>query len=116
MQINSIPSVLDVSPIAREIRSNEGAALPIPGADSGTINGVEGTPKSFGQFLQNAIAEVNETQMRAGEMTTRLAAGDKVDVHQVMIAAQEASTALSLAIQVRNKLVDAYQEIQRVSV
>ncbi|HZP81735.1 MAG TPA: flagellar hook-basal body complex protein FliE [Chthonomonadaceae bacterium] len=112
MQINPISSVLDVSPISREIRSEEGAALPIPGADASA----EGTPKTFGQFLQNALAEVNETQVRAGEMTARLAAGENVDVHQVMIAAQEASTALSLAIQVRNKLVDAYQEIQRVNV
>jgi flagellar hook-basal body complex protein FliE len=112
MQISPIPTTLDVTPIARDIRSNEGVGLSIPGANSET----QGASKSFGQMLQDAIGEVNDAQMKAGDMTARFAAGDKVDVHQVMIAAQEAGTALSLAIQVRNKLVDAYQEIQHVNV
>ena len=49
-------------------------------------------------------------------MTARFAAGEPLDVHQVMIASQEASVALNLALQVRNKLVDAYTEIMHVNV
>ena len=71
---------------------------------------------SFGQMLQNAIGEVNKAQLHAGELSSSFAAGEPVDVHQVMIAAQEASVALNLAIQVRNKLVDGYQELMRVNV
>lgn len=74
------------------------------------------TGPTFGQMLQNAIGGVNEAQLRAGDLSTRFAAGEPLDVHQVMIAAQEASVALNLAIQVRNKLVDGYQELMRVNV
>ena len=63
-----------------------------------------------------SIGEVNQAQLHAGDLSSRFAAGEPIDVHQVMIAAQEASVALNLAIQVRNKLVDGYQELMRVSV
>ncbi|HZO87557.1 MAG TPA: flagellar hook-basal body complex protein FliE [Chthonomonadaceae bacterium] len=118
MQINSLSSLLDVNPISREVRSGEGASLPIPGANANGVDDVGAAQgaKSFGQYLQDAIGEVNQAQLHAGDMAARFAAGEAMDVHQVMIAAQEASTALSLAIQVRNKLVDAYQEVMRVSV
>lgn len=70
---------------------------------------------SFGQSLMNAIGEVNTAQMRSGELTTRFAAGENVDVHEVMIASQEAGVMLSLATQVRNKMVDGFQEIMRTN-
>ena len=73
-------------------------------------------PASFGTMLTNAIANVNQAQMHAGDMTARFAAGEPMDVHQVMIASQEASVALNLAMQVRNKLVDGYTEIMHVNV
>ncbi len=118
MQINPIASHLDFSPISRDIRSGEGAAIPIPGTDSDSlgVGETQGKSQSFGQMLSSAIAEVNQAQVNSADMTARFAAGDKIDVHQVMIAAQEASTALNLALQVRNKLVDAYQEVMRVNV
>lgn len=113
MQIDSIaPNArLIVSPPA--IQSGEGIGLPLPQAD--TLTGVEGTGKSFGSFLQEALSEVNNAQMRAGEITNRFAAGENVDIHQVMIAGQEAGVMLNLAVQVRNKLVEAYQEVMRVN-
>ena len=104
MQIDAIGS-------AGAIRSGEGLALPVPGAEP-----ANGTGKSFGQFLMDALAEVNSAQMKAGEMTAQFAAGKPVDVHQVMIASQEASTMLNMAVQVRNKVTDAYQEIMRINV
>jgi flagellar hook-basal body complex protein FliE len=118
MQIQPIPSTLNASPIARDIQSGQGAALPLPGvgSDAAGIGATQGTPKSFGQMLADAIGEVNAAQNQAGDMSARFAAGEPMDVHQVMIAAQEASTSLNMAIQVRNKLVDAYQEVMRVNV
>ena len=46
----------------------------------------------------------------------KLAAGEDVDLHQVMLSMQEADIAFQLALQTRNKLVDAYQEIMRMQV
>jgi flagellar hook-basal body complex protein FliE len=65
--------------------------------------------------LQDAISDVNKAQVHAGDMTARFAAGEPIDVHQVMIASQEAGVALNLALQVRNKAVEAYQELMRVN-
>jgi flagellar hook-basal body complex protein FliE len=90
------------------IPNEQGAALPIPGAQSGE--------KSFGQFLTDAIGDVNALQQNAGQMVQKFAAGGQMDVHQVMIALEQASTAMALTVQVRNKLVEAYQEIMRTQV
>src|SRR5437868_13418306 len=113
MQINPIGAAIHLNPEPLAIKSGEGAALPISGTAG--IGETEPTGKSFGQFLQDAIGEVNQAQIHAGEMTNRFAAGEPLDIHQVMIAGQEANVMLNMAMQVRNKLVDAYQEIMHVS-
>lgn len=112
MQIGSISPILDKSLLADGVKSGEGAALPIPSGGPEAV----GQTKSFGQFLKDALAEVVDKQQHAGEMIQRFAAGEPLDVHQVMIASQEAGLATDLTMQVRNKLVDAYQEIMRVNV
>ncbi len=71
---------------------------------------------SFGQSLMNALGEVNSAQTHASEISTRFAAGEGIDVHEVMIASQEAGVMLSLATQVRNKVVDGFQEIMRTNI
>ncbi len=91
--------------------SGAGLALPIPGAETANANG-----KSFGQYMMDALAEVNKAQVHAADMTAQYAAGKPMDVHQVMIATQEAGTMLNMAVQVRNKVVDAYQEVMRINV
>ncbi|MCS6777758.1 MAG: flagellar hook-basal body complex protein FliE [Chloroherpetonaceae bacterium] len=110
MQIDPISTRLSPASV---LRSGEGAALPLPTTDA--LSGATGAGKTFGQFLQDAIREVNEAQLRAADLTTRFATGEPLDVHQVMIASQEAGVMLDLAVQVRNKLLDAYQEILRVN-
>ena len=72
--------------------------------------------KTFGQALMGALADVNAAQSRAGDLNTRFAAGEAVDVHEVMVASQEAGVMLNLALQVRNKVVEGYQEIMRTNV
>ena len=67
--------------------------------------------KTFGQFLTDAIGDVNSLQQNAGDLVKRYASGERMDVHNVMIALEKASTSMALTMQVRNKLVDAYQEI-----
>ncbi len=95
---------------AQQIIPNEmGAGLSIPGAE--TQDG-----KSFGQFLTNALGDVNALQHNAGDMVQKFATGAPMDVHQVMIAIEQAGTALALTTQVRNKLVDAYQEVMHTQV
>mgnify|MGYP005849728131 FL=1 len=89
-----------------------------PGGGPGT--GPAGPPgaalESFGKLLNNALESLNRLDNTASQAVARLAAGEDVDLHQVMIAVQEADIAFQLALQVRNKLVDAYHEVMRMQV
>ncbi len=70
---------------------------------------------SFGQMLQSALGQVSGLQDHAGQMTTAFAQGKTGDIHSVMIASEQATMALQLTTQIRNKAVDAYQEVMRMS-
>jgi flagellar hook-basal body complex protein FliE len=69
---------------------------------------------SFGETLKNAIDKVNDSQVKADQMTEGLIKGDNVEIHEVMLATEEAKLSLQLAIEVRNKVVEAYQELNRI--
>ncbi|MGQ9454282.1 MAG: flagellar hook-basal body complex protein FliE [Armatimonadota bacterium] len=71
---------------------------------------------SFKQIVKKAISEVNNLQKEADELAVKLATGDIEDVHRAMIAMQKAKLALDLTIQVRNKVIEAYQEVMRMQV
>ncbi|WP_373866383.1 flagellar hook-basal body complex protein FliE [Sporosarcina luteola] len=82
--------------------------------------GIQPTPfeaqKEFGAYLKDAIQEVNVKQIESDKMTQKLILGENVDLHNVMITAQKASIALNATMEVRNKVVEAYQEIIRMPV
>ena len=73
-----------------------------------------GTP-SFSQTLQTAFDNVNSAQNHASDLAKDFAIGRTSDIHGVMIASQQATIALRLTTQVRNKVVEAYQEVMRTS-
>lgn len=67
---------------------------------------------SFGQVLQSALGEVNQLQQTSSELKTRFELGDpKVDLTQVMLAGQKASLGFNATLQVRNRLLQAYQDV-----
>jgi len=68
----------------------------------------------FGSRLQELVGEVDRLQDNASDLQTRAIRGEAVEVHDVMIAAEEAGLAFSMMIEIRNKLVDAYQELMRM--
>lgn len=72
--------------------------------------------KSFGEFLDEALNNVNQLQNEASQASINLATGKIQDIAEVTIAAEKATVALQLTMQVRNKVVDAYQEIMRMQV
>ena len=72
--------------------------------------------KNFGEFLTDALGEVNKLQHDSSQASFDLAAGKLQDVSQVTIAAEKASIAMQLTMQVRNKVIDAYQEVMRMQV
>ena len=72
--------------------------------------------QQFADVLKEAIANVNEQQNTSDMMTQKLISGGDVDLYEVMVAAQKASITLNTTIEIRNKAVEAYQEIMRMSV
>lgn len=69
----------------------------------------------FSQILQSSIDKVNQTQQQADQMAEKLAAGDtSQNLHEVMIALQTASVSFQEMVQVRNKLVSAYQDVMNM--
>lgn len=70
---------------------------------------------SFGDMLQSALGNVSGLQDKAASMAQDFAAGKTSDVHGVMIAAEQATLALEMTTQVRNKVVEAYQQIMQMS-
>lgn len=72
--------------------------------------------QSFANTLKEAISAVNDKQIQSDTMTEKLINGENVDLHEVMIAAQKASITLNATVEIRNKVIDAYQEIMRMSI
>lgn len=78
--------------------------------------GAEGVP-DFASVLKGSIDKVSQTQKSANEMAEKLVAGDNTqNLHEVMIALQTASVSFQEMVQVRNKLVTAYQDVMNMQV
>ncbi|MCP5395371.1 MAG: flagellar hook-basal body complex protein FliE [Sphingomonadaceae bacterium] len=70
----------------------------------------------FADSLKGALDNVSATQNRASEMSAAYERGEVTDIAKVMLARQEAGLAFEATLQVRNKLLSAYQEIMRMGV
>ena len=95
-----------IAPIAPAAQAP--ALVPEPGASTAT--------GSFGEALTTAIDGISQAQNAADDASVRMAAGEPVDLHEVMLARETASLQFQLAVQVRNKLVEAYQDVMRMQV
>jgi flagellar hook-basal body complex protein FliE len=94
----------------------------LPPFPSATLGGAAtyGAPSAgkaldgFGQSLTQALDSLSRLQQEADVKTVQLAAGEPVELHDVMIAQDQATLGFQLAVQVRNKLVEAYQDVMRM--
>jgi flagellar hook-basal body complex protein FliE len=77
---------------------------------------VESQVSNFSDYLWSALDEVDKLQKEADSSAVALATGEIQNLHQVMIDAEKAEIALQFTIQVRNKIIEAYQEIMRMQV
>ncbi len=95
---------------------------PVQGILSQDISGINKQDEkaagigSFGKALSNALEKVNLSQVKADEMIKGFLVGDVQDIHQVTIAMGEAKIMMQLAVEVRNKVIEAYQELSRMQV
>lgn len=104
-EIDTNQLLLQMKIMAAKARGNE--ALPA----QSTVQG------EFGNLLKQAIDKVNQYQSEATDLSQRFEAGDNsVNLTQVMIAMQKSTVSLQAMTQVRNKLVNAYQEIMNMPI
>jgi flagellar hook-basal body complex protein FliE len=73
-------------------------------------------PRSFESVLGQLVEEVNSKQLNAGDAVHGLLSGENIPLHRVVLATEEASVAFQLMVEVRNKLLEAYQELMRMQV
>lgn len=71
---------------------------------------------SFAETLKEAVGNVNQLHLEADRKAQELATGKTDDIAGVMIATEKADIALRAMVQVRNKIIDAYQEIMKMQV
>lgn len=111
--MSSINTNYDVNSVLQEMRRLAQAAQ----GPAATTPGVTQAETGFSNMLGKAVSEVNRLQAESGQLTERLELGDKsVSLAQAMIASQKASVAFQAAVQVRNRVVQAYQDIMNMPI
>jgi flagellar hook-basal body complex protein FliE len=103
-----------IAPITSGVGSI-GGSLPAPSSTPSGTSSLSGRSSGFGDALKNAVGAVEATTTDANQAIGRMLDGSG-DVHEAVIALQKADTTLQLTVQVRNKIVQAYQDIMRMSI
>jgi flagellar hook-basal body complex protein FliE len=92
----------------------------IAGLGASQINKLASKPDknqlNFAEMVKNNINETNNLLNMADEHTKDFAVGDMQNLHEVMIAVEEANLALNYTMQIRNKVIEGYQEIMRMQI
>jgi flagellar hook-basal body complex protein FliE len=70
---------------------------------------------SFEELLSSSMKKVNTLQAEADDMVRKLATGDVEDISEVVLASSRAEVALRMFMELRNKFLDAYQQLSRIS-
>lgn len=85
----------------------------------GSVGGLDKTPsvdKGFGDILTNTVKSIAQDQKAAEKMAMAAASGEDVPMHEVISAVSKAETTLQTMVSVRDKAVEAYQEILRMPI
>jgi flagellar hook-basal body complex protein FliE len=78
----------------------------LPGQQEPSVN--------FGDMLNNALNSVNDLQQQSADMQQALMNGENVELHDVMIKAEQAGLSMDLLLEIRNRLVNGYSELMRM--
>ena len=109
LTISNSNALLDRGQTLKEIRDSN-VAVPNP-----TAAAKEGQ-KTFADTLKDAVNNVNQMQQVADVKMQEIATGKNHNIPEVMIAAEKADISLRLMVQVRNKIIEAYQEVMKMQV
>lgn len=82
----------------------------------GAATAAGAAPQGFGTHVLREMQQVNQDLLQSGQMLRQVAAGEPVALHTVMIHMEETRLAFQTLVQVRNKVLEAYQEVMRMQV
>ena len=109
MSIQLIAPLLPLNPV-----NSTSSTSPVSIGGTGSANGAQKAGTDFSKFLDDAINQVDALQKNADSASLQLATGNVQDLSTVMVALEKASLSLSLAVSVRDKAMDAYNQIMRM--
>lgn len=97
--IAALSAIQPIDPITPSVAAASAPAAPAPG---------------FADWFSQQISDTNAKMTVADQGLQKMALGDPVNLHQVMIDLEEAKMSMQLLLQVRNRLLDAYQDVMRM--
>lgn len=110
-------SVQDIMALRGQIRDRSQQIRALDGqTEKPALPAAETAGGDFGDVLRQSLDKVNSSQQYAAKLSDAYERGEVTDVAKVMLARQEAGVAFEATLQVRNKLLNAYQEIMRMGV
>ncbi|HWQ89482.1 MAG TPA: flagellar hook-basal body complex protein FliE [Desulfitobacteriaceae bacterium] len=110
-----IPGIAPLMPLSSLEQINSSGSVSNQ-TNLGTKNEVQKAGTDFMEFLNNELQKVDALQKNADVASIALATGQTEDIHTVMIALEKASLSLGLTVEVRNKVLDAYNQIMRMQI
>jgi flagellar hook-basal body complex protein FliE len=109
--------MMEIQPIQFPVSLTQGPIAPIaPIAVDNAQNAAEVSPSSFKELLKKAVGDLNDSQIGANGAIQNLASGGEDNLHDVVIAMEKANLTLQYAIQIRNKVLEAYQSIIQMQI
>lgn len=105
----------NISPLDMTLRDMM-SKIRTAGSREAASGGEAGLAGTFKDVLADALDTLSDLQVSADKLTEGLAAGQVTDIHKVMAAVEQVNIALQLTVQIRNKVIEAYQEVMRMQV
>lgn len=123
MSINSVTSHANIASMLQTlnaVQQQAAAGVNPPGVNPAVLNpGAQvssaGKP-GFTDMVRNAVSEVNQVQMHSRELQTAYERGEPIPLHEVVLGMQQSSLAFEATLQVRNKVLKAYEDILNMPV
>ena len=87
-----------------------------PIAPNSSTNGPQSAGETFASIVGDALKDINSSQANADNAVKGLLSGNGEDIHQVVLAMEQARLSMFMLVEMRNKVVEAYQEISRMPI
>jgi flagellar hook-basal body complex protein FliE len=120
-KINSQGNIQSMLQTLRSYQSQAAGGMDDEGNKVGNLNGLNGSqstegPSSFGDLVRQTVGKVNENQTNASRMAASYERGEGVPLTDVVLSMQKSSLSFEATLQVRNKVLKAYEDILNMPV